>query len=97
MKRAIATIIAAVAVLTAAYAEIPDYRSKESLYQQQEYYLQVYKEEGDAYVSGDMKTYEVCRKTLATVDRLATIEFGKTWITHRNRAKALVDASRGEE
>jgi hypothetical protein len=55
-------------------------------------YGEVYKQEGDAYVSGDPETHLACQQLLANMDRLAAAQYGAKWQPARDREMARIDA-----
>ena len=68
------------------------YVSQQSLVKQAELYGQIYDQEGDAYVAGNMETYRACQQLLQTMDRLATEEYGKArWQVARDRVTKRID------
>ena len=89
----ITTIIAAAAVFTvAANAEPAEYGSRKSLNKQVALYEQVYNEEGDAWVSGDLETHYACQRLLYKINLLASEEHGAKWAAARDRATKRIDA-----
>jgi hypothetical protein len=96
MKTIIAFSTIAITLLVSSCQTHPEYGSQQGLVKQAELYGQIYKEEGDAYAGGDLKTYYACQRLLQTMNRSATEQYGAKWQASRDHEIKRIDALHAE-